>query len=297
MFGECEMTDVLIYFVFVAVILLIATFADMYIKERIKKKPYHIKIKIDKRITIAEFDRIWKECRNIAVNIKPDLSTPREIQDYKNFLREHRNEINWMYLCSSIPFTEDMLYEFENKLNYASFQAHCIKLPPKFVERYIEKFHIGNVLMNQDMSEEWLRNNTFRFKKREWTYISRYQKLSESFIEEFKNKVNWERIVMHQNVSREFVDKFNKKINWQRISMEKQTEEFLEKYKDKILWMYATQENLAVMSDDFILKMEDYVEWRDIWLYKAYMSHRIKAKAKEKLGDWIKRDDQNAILQ
>ena len=41
-----------------------------------------------------------------------------------------------------------------------------------------------------------------------WTYISIYQKLSENFIREFKDKVDWYNIFTCQNLSKEFCKEF-----------------------------------------------------------------------------------------
>ena len=50
--------------------------------------------------------------------------------------------------------------------------------------------------------------------KGQWGYISSRQKLSESFIREFRDKVNWWNISMYQNLSEEFIYEFRDKVNW-----------------------------------------------------------------------------------
>ena len=47
-----------------------------------------------------------------------------------------------------------------------------------------------------------------------WKKISQYEKLSEEFIEKFKDKVNFWRISQYQKLSEEFIQKFQDKVNW-----------------------------------------------------------------------------------
>ena len=73
--------------------------------------------------------------------------------------------------------------------------------------------------MFQKLSENFIRE----FKNRiNWECISKHQKLSESFIREFQDKVNWNWISKHQKLSKSFIKEFNlevnKTTNWNYIS-------------------------------------------------------------------------------
>jgi hypothetical protein len=48
----------------------------------------------------------------------------------------------------------------------------------------------------------------------DWAYISKTQKLSEEFIENFQDRVDWGRISKTQKLSEEFIEKFQDKFNW-----------------------------------------------------------------------------------
>lgn len=50
-----------------------------------------------------------------------------------------------------------------------------------------------------------------------WYYISKYQKLSERFIEEYEDRIDWDVISEHQTLSREFCLKHKKDVNWASI--------------------------------------------------------------------------------
>ncbi len=45
-----------------------------------------------------------------------------------------------------------------------------------------------------------------------------YQKLSENFIREFKDKVNWYNISYSQKLSENFIREFKDNVNWNSIS-------------------------------------------------------------------------------
>ena len=88
------------------------------------------------------------------------------------------------------------------------------------------------------------------------------------------------------HLDNDFILGLYKNINWVEVSMEQLSEECMRKWKDKLYWTYICSSNNKNMSDDFIMEMKDYVEWKDLWLSRV-MSERIKKEAKKQLGDWI----------
>ena len=63
-------------------------------------------------------------------------------------------------------------------------------------------------------SEEFMRECPVK----NWRLISKYQKLSEKFIEEFEDRVDWDEISEHQELSKQFCYKHKKDVNWASIS-------------------------------------------------------------------------------
>ena len=53
-----------------------------------------------------------------------------------------------------------------------------------------------------------------------WPMISRHQRLSESFIEEFSDKVDWQEITVEQYLTEKFMRKFQNKILWKYVKHE-----------------------------------------------------------------------------
>ena len=58
-----------------------------------------------------------------------------------------------------------------------------------------------------------LNTNYTSLEEVDWDYISQYQKLSESFIIEFQDKVYWCDISTYQNLSKEFLREFKDRIH------------------------------------------------------------------------------------
>ena len=94
-------------------------------------------------------------------------------------------------------------------------------------------------------------NNMSELDNINWKKISQYEKLSEEFIEKFKDKVNFWRISQYQKLSEEFIQKFQDKVNWSCISQyQKLNEEFIKKFQDKVNWIHISQ--YQKLSEEFI---------------------------------------------
>ena len=120
---------------------------------------------------------------------------------------------------------------------------------------------------NQKLSESFIRE----FKdKVEWSCISKYQKLSESFIIEFRHKVNWYYISEYQKLSESFIREFKDKVTWMYISLyQKLSEEFIREFKDKLDWYEISK--YQKLSESFIKEFQNKLYFdgiRDSWNYK-----------------------------
>ena len=92
-----------------------------------------------------------------------------------------------------------------------------------------------------------------------WVYISKYQKLSEEFIEKYNDKVDWSRISSNQKLSEEFIEKYYDKVDWWNISKyQTLSEEFIEKYIDKSNWFWIS--NYQKLSKEFIEKHKNKIK-------------------------------------
>jgi len=71
--------------------------------------------------------------------------------------------------------------------------------------------------VKQELNKILKKYNYKNIDKIDWDYISQHQKLSKSFIREFKNKVNWVFISAYQELSFEFISEFKDKLNLDKL--------------------------------------------------------------------------------
>ena len=111
-----------------------------------------------------------------------------------------------------------------------------IKDIEKFFDENMDNFEVTyyRLMSNQKLSESFIEKYS---DKVYWYNISIYQKLSEEFIDKHINKVNWYLISEYQKLSESFIEKHNNKVDWYRISeYQKLSESFIEKHSDKVNW-------------------------------------------------------------
>lgn len=118
----------------------------------------------------------------------------------------------------------------------------------------------------------------------DWKHISIYYELSESFIEEFQDRIVWDNISAYQKLSESFIGKFQDKVNWEYISVyQKLSESFIEEYRNKVDWNHVSvYQNL---SESFIEKFQDKVDWYSISKYQK-LSELFIEEYKNKVN-WI----------
>jgi hypothetical protein len=83
------------------------------------------------------------------------------------------------------------------------------------------------------LNEEFVRENSYEFSESDWEFISQKIKLSELFLEEYKEYLDWKKVFQYQYFSVEFITKkkYKGRINWKLIFKNKNLEESLiEKY-------------------------------------------------------------------
>src|SRR4030042_1319441 len=121
----------------------------------------------------------------------------------------------------------------------------------------------------------------------DWYKISKYQHLSELFIEKYADKVNWYKISIYQHLSESFIEKYSDKVDWEYISKYQHlSESFIEKYADKVNW-----DNISIyqhLSESFIEKYAEKVNWYCISKYQ-HLSESFIEKYKVKIPEtcWI----------
>jgi len=94
--------------------------------------------------------------------------------------------IEWLGIIESYSLSENFLIKYGNKID--CYYSECSK----------------------HSRSDIVRSNFF--------YLSKYQVLSENFIEKNEHNVDWDLISVYQRLSEEFIYKYRRKLNWEYIS-------------------------------------------------------------------------------
>lgn len=79
------------------------------------------------------------------------------------------------------------------------------------------KQNYRNLACTYVLSEDFINEYKQYFDDYAWMYISKYQELSESFIEQHKDNVWWYQISGYQCLSIDFINKFYNKIDFNQL--------------------------------------------------------------------------------
>ena len=94
----------------------------------------------------------------------------------------------------------------------------------------------------------------------QWRRISQCQRLSEIFIEKYKDFVSWSCISSSQLLSEDFIEKHKDLVNWDYVSkFQHLSEDFIEKHKDLVVWYNISR--CQHLSESFIEKHKGFVNW------------------------------------
>lgn len=102
--------------------------------------------------------------------------------------------------------------------------------------------------------EEYIANNELN--STDWYTISKYQKLTETFIEKYKDKVVWKSISKYQKLTEPFIDKHSDRVDWYSIlKYKKVSYELLERH----LYYYTLyQKNISnFINSEHLVKLQD----------------------------------------
>ena len=172
----------------------------------------------------------------------------------------------------------------QQRLNYLNNELHTT---------YTDLVDVNwnEVSAYQKLSEDFIRE----FKdKVDWRYISMYQKLSEGFIGEYADRVSWYWVSMYQKLSEGFIREFKDRVNWGCISAYQHlSEDFIREFADMVDWYWVSMyQNL---SEDFIREFKDRVSWDCISEYQKLSEDFIR-EFRDKLdkgaieGNWCYKD-------
>lgn len=191
------------------------------------------------------------------------------------FSKEQLDDI-WKYQNN---LSEVLLEKYVDKINFYILFQHK-QLSKKFILKYFQRVKIEIILQYQKLSENIIRklikynfleeNNWDKY----FTIISKYQSLSESFIEEIwikykKSNFPWDNIVEKNKLSESFISKyisfFNRNILFQHQNLSESFLESLQPFNNQELNFIF--KNMLV-SERFILKYINKKVVKNILLYQ-----------------------------
>lgn len=200
-----------------------------------------------------------------------DLKKTQVSEDY---IRENKDSVNWEDVSEYQILSESFMDEFSDYVNWRVV-TRTQKLSEAFIRKHIEeiKWFTTNILYHQTLSEGFIREFKDDFLAGFWNLISGRVILSESFIEEFIERINWNCLsfgnwdLLSEAFIEKHIDRFNLDTVWRHQNLSKK---FIEKNIDKfepVNWGNNTS-NLAKIPVDII--MENISE-----LCLCYSKHRL----------------------
>lgn len=149
----------------------------------------------------------------------------------EEFMGTFRTQLNWRVLCTCQKMSEEFIEKHIDLVDLkAVFSTQKERLSPRFVAIYIHRSFYRREKKARS-TKVWPENESFesviefiqdKFPEEieglDWTTISSYKGLTESFIETWAKYLNWNQLVTHQKLSEVIIRKFIDKLNAKTIS-------------------------------------------------------------------------------
>lgn len=180
------------------------------------------------------------------------------------------NSIDWEKVSKKDNLSHNFIVKYKKYINWCSI-INNKHYDEKIIAKCIDFVPINTLISSRKLSEDFIEKYIIP-KNIFWSCISKYQILSESFMDKYKDKLNWDIMLISQAMSENFILSHIEYINWGLLSTYKKTQlsvDFLLKYKDKLNWdeISATRKSF---SNDTLYKIGDVINWN---VYNSYGHH------------------------
>jgi hypothetical protein len=178
---------------------------------------------------------------------------------------DNPDDVNWESILNNSEVPEEILRSFSDKID----------TPNEYRDSFCWRCLISE---KQKLSESFIRD--FQ-DKLDLLKIASHQDLSEDFIREFKDKFNWKIICCHQKLSENFIREHQDYVNWNQISYHQDlSEDFILEFKDKLNMQSIL--NKQKVSVEFLTKKLDLtMVLSNIILNHYGMPQKLKSIVKE----------------
>lgn len=258
--------------------------------------------------------------REFEDQLKYLLGNEKSFSD--DFFREYQDKIRWESLSHEININSKILKEFCDKVDWIK-----IIYNNKLKEDVIE-FYITHILVDRHYNESYIiplishQSLSVEFLDKYWNVfkpfanlISKWQKLTEEFIERHKDELDWDHISSYQDLSEQFMREHESYINWNIIHqtrslsrafvMEiyneffnnisytnecnyKLTQTFIERYYDVFKWDWVVISRYVDLNSVFILKYKDKLHLDDIAKFQKYLGEEfVETHLKNYISEYI----------
>jgi hypothetical protein len=203
----------------------------------------------------------------------------------ESIMRRYSHLLHWEYVSSEQALSEEFIEDFKDKINWTSFSS-CGKYsllgeyPEDFFRKYVNRLNWKRLpsFVYCKLSEEFLDEYKDYV---DFEMVSRYCYLSEGFIRRHSTVLDWNYICQTQSLSNEFMDEFYEYLWFDYIFQDQVTsEDFIEKYcTENSHWLYVFSHQ--ELSEPFILRHLDKLGNDLVPFFRNYLiSDEVKEKVK-----------------
>jgi hypothetical protein len=216
----------------------------------------------------------------------------------------------------NMKFDEDKLKSLKGKARSIRYGIELMKKYPEkfewdtihrfntmtleFLREFHKKIRISELYEEGiPLTEDILREFSYRNNVVDWGYISKYQVLSENFIRDFKDQLTWVVLSGSQRMTADFIEEFKDKIVFSRLYMDRYNidlslleESFIDRYADKIKrWDDLTEilirnKKFENLSKNFLIKYKDFIKWEYVLKVIKITEDVIEEIKDSKKFDW-----------
>lgn len=204
----------------------------------------------------------------------------------EKWLRTHADEIRWSALSSSrMTLSIDFLREFKDYIIWNDFTYYRRDIDQQILKEFANNICWIGLVNKSKMDEKLIRQHLLELRGSYsfWSDVASQQKLSEQFIEDYKDHINWRIVSSAQTLSEQFIDKYKDEVDWRYIvSKQKLSQKFIEEHiKDFPADFGCRWWNDIVryqkVGKTFMRRYRDKIRWYDI---KTNLLEHMKLESK-----------------
>jgi hypothetical protein len=207
---------------------------------------------------IAKYDLILYLCKRQKLS--------REV------IEKYGDVLTWNWVLSKSKVDEDLLLRYQHHLN---FELAVVKqsLSLDFIKKHVGKlFDMTFVCRYQKLTEKFIKDNLDLMDKnmQNWHFISCNNKikLSEKFIQEYKDKLSIKEISQTNKLSEEFIRENISEIDFDGISKKsKLSIDFIKEFREKLSYYYLVR--YQQLSEDIIEDITESYVWNEVFNYQS----------------------------